>query len=204
MARGRRGNRKNAVTNVRISDSIQGADGLKFDRVLGQLQNSHSQVRILCNLSYSLPVSTSGGDASTASTGVNIRASDDFISMAQQFETYRIKMVRYDIYDINQSISAYSMFSTFHDENSTYPPPATFQQVIDSPDSTTVPPGMGKVSLLWTAKGSTENQFQTTLTNGNVTPVDFGGLRGVIGTGTSAGSKFMIVAKAIVDFRGRI
>lgn len=206
MARNRRNNqrgRTSKVQDVRIMDDYAGQDGAKFDRVISQLQNSHSQTRIMCTSAFGQATQTTGGDTGLVWSGVNVRASDEFVAMATQFQTYRITMIRFDIYDVAPNTGVYAEFSTFHDVAPNYPTP-TFAQVIDAPDSQNVPPGQGKLTLIWRAKGTLENQFQSTGNLVTSSPSDFGGLRGAYGVATVAGSKYWIIAKAVVDFRGRI
>ena len=97
-----------------------------------------------------------------------------------------------------------SCFPVTIPEGSQYVP--TLGNVIDAPDSQMVSPGIGKLSLIWTAKGSTENSFQSTASSTTPPTLDFGGLRYYIPaapSGGTTGNKFFVVVKAIVDFRGR-
>jgi len=203
MARQRKSNSsRRAVQNVRIMDDYSGADGAKFDRVMSSLQNSHSQISLLCSEEYTIDVPTSLSVGKISQS--QIRVMDDFVSLAQQFQTYRIKRVRFDIYDVFPGTGPASFFSTFHDVNTTgtqYVP--TIPAVIDGPDSQCVAPGTGKLTLVWTAKGVAENEFQSTTSSAPVIQ-DFGGLRyGNFGSSTAVSGKYQVFCKAIVDFRGR-
>lgn len=194
---------KDRIVNVRNVDDYAGVDGLKFDRVASQLQNSHSQTTIMVSDEFTIGVQTTTINSILA--GSQVRVMDDFSSMAAQFQTFRIKRIRFDIYDTNPSLSASAYWSTFHDVNTTnsqYVP--TFGAVVDAPDSQIIPPGSGKVSLIWTAKGTEENTFQST-NNTTPAPLDFGGLRyNITGLpGVSSNTKYQVIVKAIVDFRGR-
>lgn len=190
---------KNQVSNVRIVDQYAGTDGARMDRILESLQNSHSQIRILCNDSFTFNPTTAATNA-YFSFG-NIRGTDEFASEAAQFETYRVTGIRFDVYDVNPSNPTPVAVSTFHDViASGSSETVTFAAVLDGPDSQLVPPGTGKVSLTWMARGSTEMEFQATASS--ATPMDFGGLRVSSPPGT-AGTKLFIVMKAVVDFRGR-
>jgi len=196
----RRRNGKNSASNVRILDQYSGTDGAKFDRIMSGMQNSHSQIRTICQGTASFTLSTSGGTAYFSAAV--IRATDDFQAFASEFETYRITAVRFDVYDINPALVGAVFLSTWHDVvPSGSSPVITADNVLDGPDSQIVPPGTGKVSFTWTAKGSQENDFQTTTAPGIE---DFGGLRAASPAASAAGSKLQIVIKAIVDFRGRI
>lgn len=202
---GRRGNRKagsRAVQNVRVMDDYAGADGAKFDRVLGQLQNSHSQVTLCVTDEFSIAAGTTATNSILAQS--QVRVFDEFQSLAAQFQTYRIKRVRYDIYDMYPGTGSTAVWSTFHDVSNTsnqYVP--TFGAVVDAPDSQIIPPGTGKISLVWTAKGVAENEFQSTVSQ-NPIPIDYGGLRySIVASGGAVPGKYQVFVKAIVDFRGR-
>jgi len=192
---------KNAVSNVRIIDPHQGVDGARMDRILGQMQNSHSQIRVVCGDSRQLNSATTNAGGTV--TGADVRATDDFTSFASQFETYRIAAIRFEVYDFNPSNIVVAVFSTQHDvvpAPSTFTAP-TFANVIDAPDSQLVAPGTGKAVFDWFAHGTEENEFQS-----DSIPVinDFGGLRFFLNSASAVAGKYLIVTKAVVDFRGRI
>lgn len=197
---GRRNNntRKNAVSNVRIVDQYSGTDGARVDRILSFLQNSHSQIRVLCsdNFTQTTAASAFGGVV----TGANIRATDDFLSFSAQFETFRVLAIRFDVYDIAPATNVTNYWSTFHDVTTGVYAPFPIASILDAPDSQVIPPGSGKSTFTWFAHGSQENDFEST-TNSGIQ--DFGGLRFSVGGGTSGVAKYQIVMKAIVDFRGR-
>jgi hypothetical protein len=205
MARsnGKRGAKrnKNEVSNVRVVDPHQGLDGARMDRILGQMQNSHSQIRVICGESRQLNSATTGAGGTVS--GVDVRTWDDFQSFSAQFETYRIAAIRFEVYDFNPANVVVAVFSTQHD---VVPSPLsltapTFANVIDGPDSQVVPPGSGKVVFDWFAHGSAENEFQSDTVN----PInDYGGLRFYLNQAAAASGKYLIVSKAVVDFRGRI
>jgi len=194
---------KNEISNVRVVDQNAGSDGAYIDRCISDLQNSHSQITVLCQDTYTLNSPTTAGTGILA--GPQIFNFDEFQSFAAQFETFRIRAIRFDIYDVNPSNTAVAWFSTFHDQF-TAGNQATFTQanVIDGPDSQTVPPGTGKITLYWRAHGTLENEFVTDDDSAVTTPTQFfGGLRFASTAGTAA-LKYSIVIKALVDFRGRL
>lgn len=200
-----KGNAKNRVNNVRIVDEYAGTDGARVDRILSQLQNSHSQIRVLCTETYNQNTQTSAY-VSTFS-GANVRATDDFQSFGQQFETYRIVAIRFDVYDISPGNPTAAFISTWHDEILYGAAPTfTAANVLDAPDSQVVPPGTGKSIMTWFAHGTLENNFQSD--EAASAPIDFGGIRTAMSTGaagfTANAPKLQIVMKAIVDFRGRV
>lgn len=201
MVKSRRG-RKAKVQSVRVVDDYAGEDGVKFDRVLSHLQNSHSQVTLCIQDEFGLD-STSTAQLGKLSQS-QFRIFDEFVSLAAQFQTYRIKRVRFDVYDVAPGQGAAAYWSTFHDVNTTgtqYSP--SINAVVDGPDSQIVPPGVGKASLVWTAAGTTENEFQSTTSSAPAIQ-DFGGLRYYIPTSTVAYTgKYQVFCKVIIDFRGR-
>lgn len=198
--RGRVSN-KNAVSNVRIIDPHQGLDGARMDRILGQMQDSHSQIRVICGDSTQVNSATTSNGAFY--THANIRTTDDFVSFSAQFETYRIAAVRFEVYDFNPANVVVAAFSTQHDvvpSPLVYTSP-TFANVVDAPDAQVIPPGTGKVVFDWFAHGTEENDFQSD----TVAPInDYGGIRWYLNQASSAAGKYLIVVKAVVDFRGRI
>ncbi len=125
MARQRRS--KNTVQNVRVVDPDAGNDSAYIERCIAGLQNSESTITVLCNDTLTLATSNAAnGLVAGTITASQVRGTDDFISMMEQFNMYRIRAVRFDIYDINQSVAATNVFSTFHDVvpfGSSYAPP---------------------------------------------------------------------------------
>lgn len=192
--------RKNRIQNVRITDDYAGEDGNKVERMITSLQNSHSQTRLLCSDSYAISVPTTTATNAIVA-GSQVRTSDDFISIAAQFETFRVKAIRFDIYDLSPNSFGTAFWGTFHDDYLTNTQPTfTSSDVVDSPDGQIVPPGTGKITLIWMAKGTRENDF-TAITQPSS---DFGGLRYTVNAAaTPVVAKYQIFWKAVVDFRGR-
>jgi len=200
MARNRRQPAKNRVMNVRIQDPYAGGDASYVDRCIIQQQTSHESMVVMCSSTFTISAATTA--QTNYYSGLTVRNSDDFTSFEGQFETYRIRCFRFDVYDINPALTCGNMWSTFHDVETTVPA-FTFDQVADGADSQSVPPGTGKTSLYWRAKGALENGFQSTDSESTVVPNDFGGLRIALNPAASATPKFLLIMKAIVDFRGR-
>jgi len=201
MAPKRRQPAKNRVMNVRIQDPYAGGDAAYIDRCIIQQQTSHESMVTICTSQFQ--VSTATTASTNYYTGLTVRNSDDFSSFEGQFETYRIRGIKFDVYDLNPANVSANIWSTFHDI-ATSIPAFTFDQVADGSDSQSVPPGTGKISWYWRAKGTEENNFQSTdAATTTVTPFDYGGLRVALGPSTAAAPKYLIVMKAIVDFRGR-
>jgi len=202
MARTRHRNvGKSRVQQVRVVDPYAGNDGLKVDRQLSHLQNSGGMVQITVTDSYA--VNTQATDVAGNVTWSQVRLSDEFLSLAAQFNTFRIRSVRFDVYDLNPAAPAPGVFSTFHDEFTTGTQPVfSFNDVIDSADSQIVPPGTGKTSFTWMAHSTNERGYYDATPAVTSNGPDFGGLRYVLPAGTAA-TKYRIIVKAIVDFRGR-
>jgi len=190
---------KNQISNVRVVDPEDGADGATVDRMITQQQNSHSQVRVLCNATYAITLATTNTFVNY--DGTSVIGMDDFVSMVQQWETYRIKAIKVDVYDIAPNTVVQNGGSTFHDVYTTVPS-FTFDNIADGPDYRVVPPGTGKVTFHWLAKGTQENNFQSDSTVGTTSEY-FGGVRFLAGAGTAGVVKYQVVMKAVVDFRGR-
>lgn len=193
---------KNTVSNVRIVDEFAGSDGAKLDRMLQALHNSQSQTRIEIGFATNISVTTGGADQLGIMSGNRVRLEDEFTTFVQQFQLFKIVAIRYDVYDINPAIVCFSAFSTFHEVSDSLPPSFTFPQVMDGPDTQVATNGAPRLSFSWIAKGAKETEFQSVDTAA-ADVSDFGGLRWAIGAGSVAGSKYQVVAKAVVDFRGR-
>jgi len=194
---------KNTVVNVRQVDQYAGVDGAYIDRCISDLQNSHSQITLCCQDTFNIDSAASNVNGIIA--GPQVAIFDEFVSIQAQFETFRIRAIKFDIYDVNPSNSSVGWFSTFHDQFSGAAQPTfTVAGVVDGPDSQLVPPGTGKLTLYWRAKGTLENGFVTDDDVGVTQPPLYsGGLRYSVGANTAA-RKFQVVVNAIVDFRGRV
>lgn len=200
----RRGKNKNTIQNVRVVDQDAGGDSAYVERCISAMVGGESTITVLCNDTFTLSTgSSSSGLVAGLFTATNIRGTDDFNSMMGQFNLYRIRAVRFDVYDINQTIAATNAFSTIHDvvpfDGAYAPPPLA--QVVDGPDSKNVTPGAGRASFFWRAKGTLENQFQAGDSVG--APEDFGGLRWAFFSPTISAAKYQVIVRAVVDFRGR-
>lgn len=206
MARTRRFNRrltkKNEVQNVRMVDPLAGSDGMLVDRQLSAIHASSNHIQVLCSQYNDLGVTATEqlGNISWS----QIVLFDDFISLSSQFNTFRVRSVRYDIYDINTGVIGTGLFSTFHDNFTAGTQPSfSFAEVVDGSDSTYIPPGTGKASLSWVGHSLNEKGYYDVSPSSGGNLNDFGGLRYVVPGGTATAAKYRIVTKAIVDFRGR-
>lgn len=201
MARGNRrrgGNRKNVISNVRVVDKDDGIDDIAAQRFLQSYKVSEGQIRVVCNYrgELNLPVST----AVTGTVGFGeLAGTDDFTSFTSQYQEFRVRAIRFDIYDLGGgSSSPLNFWATFHQIGGTVP--STFDSVVDRPDSRSIVPGTGYASVAWVAHGIPEMAFQ---------PISgYNTLGGLVyylgGVSAAVNSKYSIIAKFVVDFRGRV
>jgi len=202
----RRGARKSVtrrIQEVRITDPTAGSDGAKIDRIISQLQNSASQTRILAGdvVDVQPPVST----GATRIYGFDsIIATDDFQSLAAQFETYRVTAIKFDVYDINPGSVVQNVWSTFHNDIFDVSPAYTRLQIVDAPDSKVLSSGETHTTFYWRAHGTEEMRFQGTSTV-STRLAYFGGLRfHTLASAQSVNQKYQVIVHAVVDFRGRL
>lgn len=191
-------NAKNKIQNVRVVDKDEGTDDVVCQRIIQSYNTSEGQIRVLCNLHQEYATSASANVQGTVDYAT-MTATDDFASFAAQYMEFRVKAVRFDIYDINpSSVPTVNYWSTFHNVGGTAVP-TDVESVLDRPDARSVPPGDGKISLAWVAHGIPEMAFQPT--NGYQ---NLGGLSFFIATTTAqVNPKYALAIKFVVDFRGR-
>lgn len=187
---------KNLVQNVRVVDPDEGTDDLVVQRLLSAYNVSEGQIRVVCN--YNTTLVPSGVTTGIVAYGEAI-ATDDFTSIAQQYQEFRIRAIQFRIYDLQpNSAATINYWSTFHQVGGDVP--VGLQDVVDRPDSRVVSPGDGRAMLAWVAHGIPEMAFQSTA----LSPSGLGGLSYYISpSNTITGAKYSIVAKFVVDFRGR-
>lgn len=186
--------------NVRIADNTAGQDGLHVDRMISDIKQSESQIRLLAGDAVDL------GSLTTDTLGTygfdNVFASDEFVTAIQQYNLFRIRAIKFDIYDINPNQPVFNAWGVWHDNYETTIPAYTRANVTDLPDSRVISGGTGQTTLYWVAHGTAEMQFQAASTAGS--PAQrFGGLKFFIGGSTAAVSKFELVVHVLIDFRGR-
>lgn len=192
---------KNRIMNVRIADNAAGADGLKVDRQIAAVKQSESQVRVLIGdvLDVGIPAAV---DVNTTYGFDQIIASDDFQSVAQQYNLFKIVSIKFDIYDTNPNTSAYNAWGVYHDNYEGSPIAFTRANIADLPDSRVISGGTGQTTLYWVAHGPLEQQYNSATTVGSVVQ-KYGGLKYYVGQGGAAAPKYTIQVHAVVDFRGR-
>lgn len=188
---------KNFIQNVRVIDKEEGTDDVVISRLISSYNSSEGQIRVMC--SYRTEVSPGSGGATSGSVDFgSLVSTDDFTSFAAQYQEFRVRGIRFDVYDVNpNSPATINYFATFHQVGGTVP--AGQEDIIDRPDSRIVTPGMGRISLAWVAHGIPEMAFQSVSSYDNL-----GGLVDFVSpSATITGAKYSIVAKFLVDFRGR-
>ncbi len=194
----RRQRASNAISNVRVVDEQAGTDGLKIDRIFSQMHATSGQIRVSVNSTLQ-SVGTSPGNTVNYSFGV-VTASDEFASFSAQFRTFRIYAAKFDVYNLTPAASGLPVLaSTFHNEL-TNNVPLNYLAVADSDDTRVISPQTIKSTFYWRAHTLDELSYQTTESNGQV--VDYGGLQLAFPT-PGIGATIQVVAKFIVDFRGR-
>jgi len=185
--------------NVRLADSFAGTDGLKIDRQMNYVKSSESQTRILIGDVVDLDI------ASTDTYGVwdfnTLYGTDDFVSLIQQYRTFRVNSIKFVVYDINAGSVARNVFATFHDDYTSTVPVFSRANITDQPDSQVISVGTGQQTFYWKAHGVEENRFQSATSAGALAN-KFGGLRYYFSNGT-VGAKYTLEVHAVVDFRGR-
>jgi len=186
---------KNTIQNVRVVDNDEGTDDLVVNRLLSSYNVTEGQVRVVCN--YSSTLVPSGVTSGIVAFG-ELLSTDDFISMAQQYQEFRVKGIQFRIYDIQpNSPATINFWSTFHQVGGDVP--TGLADIVDRPDSRAISPGDGRAQLSWLAHGIPEMAFQPV-----VAPPGLGGLSYYLSpSNTITGGKYEIIAKFIVDFRGR-
>lgn len=184
------------VQSVTVVDKDAGMISAKIDRQIASLQESQSQMRVLCNTVVGLSVTTTA--AGVYYSFGTISGTDDFVSAAQQFKTFRVSSIRFEVVDTAPNAQATGIFATAH-TGGTIPDVST-DNVTDHPDSKVIVPGSNREYFYWKAKGTLENEFQN-LAGGNY--YDFGGLVANVVGPTAVSGKYLIIIKAVVDFRGR-
>lgn len=192
----RRRGGKDSISNVRIVDPDDGRDDIVCQRYLQQYKVSEGQIRVVCNETIELnPGATSIGSTYSFLTCVT---SDDFVSMAQQYTEFRVRAIRYDVYDV-QPNSPYCVnyWATYHQIGGV--PPSAPADVADRPDSRSIAPGTGKVSLAWVAHSTPEMSFQSTASYNSLGGLVFN----VTPSAAVTGTKYQVFCKFVVDFRGR-
>lgn len=193
------GNRR--IADVRVVDSAVGSDGPLVDRMISAVKISESQIRVVVGDLTDVFTTTTAGVNGTIGFD-NILQSDEVASLVQQYNLFRVRAIKFDIYDINPGQSVLNTFGIWHDNYEGAAPTYTRANVADLPDSRSISSGTGQTTLYWVAHGVAEMQFQQASSVG--TPYQaYGGLKYFLGAVSQAVPKYTIQMHAVVDFRGR-
>lgn len=169
----------------------------RIDRTISGMRSNASSTMIVAKTVSSISVGTTA--QSYTITYTQLTASDDFASMASQYNTFKVKSMRFEVFHVNPSVATPVAVSTVHGEvNGDYPANYVSEQaIIDAPDAQYLEPGSKKQVFYWNARGTLEKAFQdvNTVTN-------FGGLRFYVAGGT-AQTAYQVIASFVVVFRGR-
>jgi len=201
MARSNRSRRRQRmVAAERLVDPYSGNQGLLVDRMISNAQNRESTTTIICGDYFGLTAGTTEVDRNVSYQ--DIVSTDDFQSLAAQFTEFRILAIRFDVYNLNSTVTAFSAFSTYHADTVGRAPTVTINTVVDRPDAQVCSAGVGHIPFTWMARGTAERAYQEIASAATV--IDYGGLSGSVGPVSASTPAFQIVVKAVVQFRGRI
>lgn len=195
--RSRRG--KNRIMSVREADPVNGSDSIKIDRQIAAVKTSESQVRVICGDFRDLPLTTAENIGTFDFN--NILLTDDFTTLSQQYNLFRVSSIKFRVADVNPGVSAYNVFGTSHASYQGTAPSITRANISDLPDARILSGGTGEAVFYWRAHGTREQAFQST--TAATTPFSFGGLQWYISANPGPSPKYIIQVHAVVDFRGR-
>lgn len=186
------GKRAHRIQDVRIIEKGEGLREAKVDQQLSAYKDSQAFTRVV--IKDTLFVGITGVATDGAYSFPTIRTSDEFVSLSEQYTTFKVSGMRFDVVDFNPAAPVFNIWGTYHGSGAI----TGFEEVTDLPDSKTVTSGGGKMSFYWYPSGPLENSwFEIDDVN------NFGGLVWTVGAGTPTTNKFSVVVSAIVDFRAR-
>lgn len=196
MRPSKKGNNKLRVSQTRSDGDTAAA---KIDRTIAQMRAGESSCVVLCKSAYQLSTS-SGSPSSLVITYPEIAATDEFISLAQQFNMFRIKCMRFDLSHTNPSFVGNVVASTVHSNIVGAIPTAwtTEGGVIDGPDSVFISPGASREVFYWNGTGVSETEFQDVSAYNN-----HGGFRCYLPVQAAPAVAGVVVVSAVVIFKGR-
>jgi hypothetical protein len=192
---GRRTRGGNRIQNVRVVDNDEARDSVRVSSILTSLSSSNQQIRVTCSYQGTLsPTGPAGGIVSLA----ELTSTDDWQSFDDQFTEYRVRAIQFRVFDVQpNSAATVNYWATYHQLGGAVA--VSPSDIVDRPDARVLTPGAGWLTLDWAAHGQPEMEFQPV-----VGGVSYGGLcYNVSPAATITGTKYQIVAKFVVDFRGR-
>jgi hypothetical protein len=197
MNRKRNNNRRTRkIVQVR-EDGDQGA--ARIDRTIASMRGQESSTVVLCKSSFRVTADTVA-PLTTDWSYPQIAGTDDFISLAQQFNEFKVKFMKFEVYHTNPSATANTVVSTVHGIFTGGIPTAyqTEASVVDAPDSKYIQPGSEVQKFYWNASGTPENNYQSVSSFQN-----YGGYRSYTDQVTTSQLVCTVIATACVVFRGR-
>jgi hypothetical protein len=191
----RRGRRNRQVIQTREDGDMAAA---RIDRAISHFRANESAATILVKAQYDITAQTSPQGYTITYT--QITATDDFASMAGQFNTFKVKAMRFEVFHTNPTGIVPIVVSSLHGDFTGDPPSTwiTDQSIVDAPDSQFLEPGSKKQTWYWNARGTAENQFQDVNQFTN-----YGGLRYYVRAAGSVTYLASVIMTAEVVFRGR-
>jgi len=192
---GRRTRGGNRIQNVRVVDNDEACDSVRVSGILTSLSSSNQQIRVTCGYQGTLtPTAQVGGIVSLA----ELTGTDDWASFDDQFTEYRVRAIQFRVFDLQpNSPAVVNLWATYHQLGGAVA--VSPNDIVDRPDARVLTPGTGWITLDWAAHGQPEMEFQPV-----VGGLSYGGLcYNVSPAATINGTKYQIVAKFVVDFRGR-
>lgn len=181
-------------------DDSAGTDSLRVNRMIQELHRSGGQVRALCNSFFN--ENSGATERDIVYTVLSLFATDEFTSFSSQFTEFRIRAVRFDVYNTTPSVNNPVIASTFRTSAIGSSPTFTYLQVADGDDAAVVEATGSKQSFYWVARNPLELAFQS-MNSGSSGLNALGGLRLAIPAPVSGVSNTAVVARWLVDFRGR-
>lgn len=172
---------------------------LRVDKMLASMRSGQSACPVLIKTSLSLVTSTTAGILGSF-TYLELAVTDDFASLAQQFNEFKVKCMRFRVCHTNPTNTTPLVFSTVH-ANVPSALPSTWlneASVVDGPDSKYISPGADPEVFYWNASGVSETEYQDVNTFNN-----HGGLRYYVPQVTTSAQAAVVVVEALVVFRGR-
>lgn len=183
-----------------VVDNEDARDELRLDRFLSNMDASQSLVNTVMEGVFTIAGGTTASSATYSFA--NIKAISDFVNFSNEFNLFRVKGIKFEVYDTVPNSQGTAYWATYHiAEGQTAP--STLGSITALVDLRIVPPGDGKTTLTWVPTGTKELQFQSANSTG--TSIDYGGL--VVYTPAStapAPSRWYVVVKAHVQFRMRV
>lgn len=172
-------------------------DQIKIDRVFAALDSSLSLIDTV--IEYTAQFQNTGTATGSQVIFPNFTSTVDFANLGGEYRECRIKAIKFDVYDTAPNSAGTAYFATQHyAEGQT--PATTLAAVTASLDSGIVPPGDGKHTWTWVAKGTRELAFFGV----NGTLPDYGGLVAYFPAATGTTGRYQVIARAHVQFRARI